>query len=143
MKLESAACLGTATPWDLEFITTNGVEVLSTRALCREAFNQLNRTSPEDRQGIYDIAASFQYNMAKGIATIAINAAGERGHVNIALSGGVAINSAIRNTIRDKIVKSGLNYIVNRDYPLGDGCISYGQCICAAMGKKRSTLVSR
>jgi hydrogenase maturation protein HypF len=135
MKLESAACLGTATPWDLEFITTNGAEVLSTRALCREAFNLLNKTSMEDRQGIYDIAASFQYNLARGIAAIAINAAGERGLSDIALSGGVAINSAIRNTIRDEIIKSGHNYVVNRDYPLGDGGISYGQCIYAAMGK--------
>ncbi|MEI6294057.1 MAG: carbamoyltransferase HypF [Methanomicrobiales archaeon] len=135
MKLESAACLGTATPWDLQFITTNGAEVLSTRSLCREAFNQLKRTAPVDRQGVYDIAASFQYNLARGIATIAINAAGETGLEDIALSGGVAINSAIRNTIRDEIVKSGYNYVVNREYPLGDGCISYGQCICAAMGK--------
>jgi hydrogenase maturation protein HypF len=137
MKLESAACLGTATPWNLEFITTSGAEVLSTRALCREAFNQLAKTSTEDRQGIYDLAASFQYNLARGIAAIAINAANVSGLEDIALSGGVAINSAIRNTIRNEIVKSGLNYIVNREYPLGDGCISYGQCICAAMGKKR------
>jgi len=139
MKLESAACLGTPTPWDLEFITTGGAEVLSTRALCREAFRQLNRISVDDeKRGIYDIAASFQYNLARGIATIATNAAGERGLRDIALSGGVAINSAIRNTIKDEIVKSGCNYVVNREYPLGDGCISFGQCVSAAMVKRPS-----
>ncbi|MCX6700175.1 MAG: carbamoyltransferase HypF [Methanomicrobiales archaeon] len=137
MKLESAACLGNATPWDLEFITTGGTEVLSTRALYREAFSRLSRLSRDDRRGIFDIAASFQYNLARGIVTIAINAAGERGLDDIAISGGVAINSAIRYTIRDEIVRSGFNYIVNREYPLGDGCISFGQCICAALGKKR------
>jgi hydrogenase maturation protein HypF len=137
MKLESAACLGTETPWDLEFITSGGTEVLSTRALCREAFKRMNRIPGDDRRGVCDIAASFQYNLARGIAAIAINAAGEWGLSDIALSGGVAINSAIRNTIRDEIVKSGHNYIVNREYPLGDGCISYGQCICAAMGRHR------
>jgi hydrogenase maturation protein HypF len=138
MKLESAACLGAVLPWDLVFINTGGAEVLSTRALCYEAFSRLKRTSPADRQGICDIAASFQYNLARGIASIAINAATERGLEDIALSGGVAINSAIRHTIQDEIVKSGHNYIVNREYPLGDGCISFGQCICAAMGKHRS-----
>jgi len=137
MKLESAASLGTAIPWDLEYITTAGAEVLSTSALCQEAFSRLNRLSQDDRQGIHDIAASFQYNLARGIATIAINAAGERGLDDIALSGGVAINSAIRNTIQDEIEKSGHNYVVNREYPLGDGCISFGQCICAARGKHR------
>jgi len=136
MKLESAACLGTTTSWDLEFITTGGAEVLSTRALCREAFSRLSRLSRDDRRGLHNIAASFQYNMARGIATIAINAAGERGLEDIAVSGGVAINSAIRNTIREEIVKSGFNYVVNREYPLGDGCISFGQCICAVPGKK-------
>ena len=35
MKLESAACLGAAIPWDLEFIRSGGAEVLSTRALCQ------------------------------------------------------------------------------------------------------------
>ncbi len=138
MKLESAACLGAAIPWDIEFFRSGNAEVLSTRALCREAFNRFTSISPEDRKGICDIAASFQYNLARGIASIAINAANERGMDNIALSGGVAINSAIRLTIQDEIVKSGYNYVVNREYPLGDGCISFGQCICAAMGKQRS-----
>ncbi|MEI7435134.1 MAG: carbamoyltransferase HypF [Methanomicrobiales archaeon] len=137
MKLESAALLGTATQWDLEYITSGGAEVLSTRALCQDAFSRLNKTFPDDRKGINDIAASFQYNLARGIANIAINASNERGLEDIALSGGVAINSAIRNTIKDEIEKSGCNYIVNREYPLGDGCISFGQCICAARGKKR------
>ena len=135
MKLESAAWLGTATPWDLEFITASGAEALSTRALCHEAFSRLVRASPGDRREIDNIAASFQYNLARGIASIATNAAGERGLEDIALSGGVAINSAIRNTIRDEIVKSGYNFVINREYPLGDGCISFGQCISAAMGR--------
>ncbi len=137
MKLESAACLGTATPWELEFIRTGRAEVLSTRALCNEAFSRLERLSPDDRRGMNDIAESFQYNLAGGIATMAINAADERGLQDIALSGGVAINSAIRNTIRDQIEKSGHNFVVNKEYPLGDGCISFGQCICAASGRNR------
>jgi hydrogenase maturation protein HypF len=31
---------------------------------------------------------------------------------------------------------AGLSFLMNRDYPLGDGCISYGQCIWAGMQAK-------
>jgi hydrogenase maturation protein HypF len=50
---------------------------------------------------------------------------------NIALSGGVAYNHAIRETIRLEIANAGLTCIVNADYPLGDGCVSFGQCVYA------------
>jgi len=72
-----------------------------------------------DTQSVSDIAASFQYNLARGDME------------NIALSGGVAINQAIRHTIIHEIKKAGLIPVVNREYPLGDGCISYGQCVYA------------
>jgi len=29
------------------------------------------------------------------------------------------------------VTKAGLAFHMNRGYPLGDGCISYGQCIVA------------
>jgi hydrogenase maturation protein HypF len=132
MKLESAAHIGKAEPWDLSFLNSGGAEVLSTKALCREAFSRMKKATPGDIQAVRDIAASFQYNLALGIAHLAIHAAVSGGLEKIALSGGVAINSAIRNTIREEIQKSGAEYVVNMEYPLGDGCISFGQCICAA-----------
>jgi hydrogenase maturation protein HypF len=132
MKLESAAYLGDAEQWDLSFLMEDGCEVLSTRSLCREALVRLQKKPPGDIQEVRNIAASFQYNLARGIALLAVHAAGSLGYDTIALSGGVAINSAIRNTIREEVLMNGYRYVVNREYPLGDGCISFGQCICAA-----------
>jgi hydrogenase maturation protein HypF len=43
----------------------------------------------------------------------------------------VAYNRAIRETIRKEITDAGLTLLMNPEYPLGDGCISFGQCVWA------------
>ncbi len=133
MKLESAAAGMTPDPWDLPSSTLEGCEVLSTRSLMRTAFAKMQEVPADDRRQVRTIAASFQYNLARGIATLAVRAAEREGMKNIALSGGVAYNHAIRETIRQEIVNAGFTCIVNADYPLGDGCVSFGQCVYAGM----------
>jgi hydrogenase maturation protein HypF len=49
----------------------------------------------------------------------------------IALSGGVAYNHAIREIIRTEIISDNRTCVLNADYPLGDGCVSFGQCVYA------------
>ena len=124
MKLESAAHAGKASAWDLEFLRDGDCEVLSTRSLLAEAYR---RAAAGERAE--DLAASIQHNLARGVATMAVRAAEERGIPRVALSGGVAYNKAIRETIRDSVLAAGLEFIMNKDYPLGDGCISFGQVI--------------
>jgi hydrogenase maturation protein HypF len=80
---------------------------------------------------VRDIAASFQYNLSRGIASLAIRAAESNGMQEVAISGGVAINQEIRETIRNEVIKAGLACVINADYPLGDGCVSFGQCVYA------------
>ncbi|MBP7121000.1 MAG: carbamoyltransferase HypF [Methanolinea sp.] len=133
MKLESFAAGGKAEPWDLVFSRDGGVEVLSTRALLREAMERSRRVKDRDTSSLRNIAASFQFNLARGIAGIAIHAAVEHNIPLVALSGGVAYNRAIRETIREQVTGSGLDFCMNAEYPLGDGCISYGQCIFAGI----------
>ena len=87
----------------------------------------------DDRQAIRNIAASFQSNLARGIAQMAVRAAERDGMKMVALSGGVAYNHAIRTTIEQEVASHGLTCILNREYPLGDGCVSYGQCVYAGM----------
>src|SRR5690606_568482 len=106
---------------------------LSTRSLLREAIERIGRVRDHDISPLRNIAASFQFNLARGIAGIAINAAVEHDIPLIALSGGVAYNRAIRETIRDQVTASGFEFCMNAEYPLGDGCISYGQCIFAGI----------
>jgi len=75
MKLEAAAYAGRASAWDLEFLRDGtGVEVLSTRSILLEAYR---RARAGER--VRDIAASVQYNLARGIAAMAIRTADERG----------------------------------------------------------------
>ena len=131
MKLEAAAAAGTAETWDLAFLQDSECELLSGRALMETAFGLLEETGAGDRQAICDIAASFQYNLARGIAKMAICAAEHDGVKKIALSGGVAYNHTIRETIRREVIARGFSCIINNEYPLGDGCVSYGQCLYA------------
>ena len=93
-----------------------------------------------DLRVIRDIAASFQYNLARGIALLAIHAGQNDGQNKIALSGGVAYNYAIRETIRKEVTDHGYECAMNRDYPLGDGCVSFGQCVYAAHKLKNKGL---
>jgi hydrogenase maturation protein HypF len=131
MKLESAAAGGRAEPWDLTFSAREGCETLSTRALMETAFSEMGELPSRDLRKIRTVAASFQYNLARGIAQLALHAAERKGTRQIALSGGVAYNYAIRETIRHEISSSGFECIINAEYPLGDGCVSFGQCIYA------------
>ncbi|MFA6225983.1 MAG: carbamoyltransferase HypF [Methanoregula sp.] len=139
MKLESAAYGGCAEPWELGYDTKAGCEILSTRSLMETALGRVQAAPPGDLRAVRNIAASFQYNLSRGIATLAIWAAERDGMQNIAISGGVAINHAIRETIRSEITTAGYTCIINADYPLGDGCVSYGQCVHAGklLGQRR------
>lgn len=130
MKLESAAYAGRPSAWDLEFRRNGSCEVLSTRSLLAEAYR---RFAAGERAG--DIAASFQYNLARGVAAMAVRAAEERGIPRVVLSGGVAYNRAIRETIVGEVRAAGLEVVVNREYPLGDGCISFGQVVYGGSGE--------
>ena len=99
----------------------------------QRAMAETERVKDQDQRAMRSIAASFQFNLARGIAGIAIHAAFEKDIPIVALSGGVAYNRAIRETIRNLVTGSGLEFRMNPEYPLGDGCISYGQCIYAGL----------
>ena len=140
MRLEAAAYCGTPSEWPLEFVQKPGAEVLSTRTLVRNALDEYLKATGSgksgERKAVADIAASVQHNLALGIAHLAIHAAHDTGLTRVALSGGVAYNAAIRETIRKEVETAGLSLFMNREYPLGDGCISYGQCVWAGMVKR-------
>jgi hydrogenase maturation protein HypF len=131
MKLESAAAGGCAERWDLRFATREGREMLSGRSLIETAFERMQSAGAGNSRAIRDIAASFQYNLARGVAHLALHAAEREGMRQIALSGGVAYNCAIRETIRAEIAEHHYVCIMNGDYPPGDGCVSFGQCVYA------------
>jgi len=122
MKLESVARAGKPQNWDLCIERENGADVLKTSRLLATA------RSAMETESTATLAASIQHNLARGIAQIARDAAREHRYETVALSGGVAYNEAIRTTIQRELEDSGLTVLIPSAYPLGDGCISYGQC---------------
>ncbi|NYT17593.1 MAG: carbamoyltransferase HypF [Methanomicrobiales archaeon] len=137
MKLEGAAVSGKPWVWDLEYFRNGGCEILSTKTLCHRALIEYQHERLAGSRKIADIAASFQYNLARGIAGLAIHTARDRALDLVILSGGVAYNRAIRETIGDQVRSAGLEFVINADLPLGDGCISFGQCVYAGLLKNR------
>ncbi|NLX48485.1 MAG: carbamoyltransferase HypF [Methanospirillum sp.] len=136
MKLEAAAAGGRAEAWESSLRNGGTTAVIETRVLMGELMDRflaIDRPgSPAGRRAVADLAASFQANLARDIALAAARVAGERDLSRVALSGGVAINAAIRETITATLEARGLAVLVNDRYPLGDGCISYGQCVMAS-----------
>ncbi len=135
MRLEAAAAHGSPTDWEITIHDSGGTATLLTTHLMERALAEYLPYTSEPpmvrRRAVADIAASFQYNLARGIARLAILAAEETGIMTAALSGGVCYNGMIRSTICSELSDHGVRPIINSDYPLGDGCISYGQTIMA------------
>ncbi|MDO8840812.1 carbamoyltransferase HypF, partial [Methanocalculus sp.] len=135
MRLESVATGGRPEDWDLEFLESGGMQLLSTRSLMEDALSRFlplrEESSLIQRRGVADIAASFQHNLSTGIALLAVSVAEEEGIPRAALSGGVCYNRMIRSTIWNILREHGITPVINAGYPLGDGCISYGQTIIA------------
>jgi len=126
MKLESAGFGIEPDDWERVYLKDGNMDVFSTKALCREAY--LRVSQPGRIEPIAKIASSFQYNLAKGVASLALNAADDFGTNTIAMSGGVLYNQIIRKTLLSVLKTAGMECLFNFEYPLGDGCISFGQC---------------
>jgi hydrogenase maturation protein HypF len=131
MQLESHAYGARHQDFDLIFSRRDGCTEFSTRSLFREVYAMFCSGAPSSH-----IAASVQHALASGISRIAIDAAHESGAASVYLSGGVLYNAAIRQSIIDEVTGSGLQCVLNKQYPLGDGCISYGQCVYAGLSRR-------
>ena len=135
MMLEAYAARGVAQPMEITIESRDGRDVLSTPALLREGMEMMS-------EGICaeDIAASIQTALAKGVAELALAGVEKTGIRKAALSGGVAINRQIRETIILTLRESGVSCLTNPRYPLGDGCISCGQVITAGILAKEGRI---
>jgi hydrogenase maturation protein HypF len=85
---------------------------------------------------VADIASAAQRAIAKGFAEIAITVAEENGIGDIGISGGVAYNEQICSTIRQEVENSGCRFLTHVRVPCGDGGVSLGQSVVAAMKSK-------
>ena len=136
MVLEAYAARGTPQPLEVRIVSgRNGADVLLTSEILREGRVMIKRGV-----SVPDTAATMQTALAKGIAELALRSAERTGISTAALSGGVAINRSIRETILAELADAGVRCLTNPRYPFGDGCISCGQVITAGILAKEGKL---
>jgi len=124
MKLESLAVTGRDVLELKPKIIGNRID---TRYLLSEIFYHLNK------EKISDLAASAQAYIARSIAEVAIEKAGDENVKHIGFTGGCAYNDYITKTIKEKVEKAGFKFYLHKYVPAGDGGISLGQVIAAAL----------
>ena len=125
MRLEALAAGGSPLDVDVPRCTTDGRPTVDVRALLRTL---------DDLAGAHarsDVAATAQRTLAKGLGTLAVDAARERGLDAIGFSGGVAYNEAITGHLRSVVEDAGLRFLAHERVPPGDAGISYGQAVVA------------
>ena len=136
MVLEAYAARGTPQPLEVRIVSgRNGADVLLTSEILREGRAMIKRGV-----SVPYTAATMQTALAKGIAELALRSAERIGISTAALSGGVAINRSIRETILAELADAGVRCLTNPRYPFGDGCISCGQVITAGILAKEGKL---
>ena len=80
-----------------------------------------------------DLAYGFQATLSEGLAEMAVETALSEGIKTVAFSGGVANNHMITETIRRRVEAQGLRFLRHRRVPAGDGGVSLGQAVAAAI----------
>ncbi len=110
--------------------THNGRLVLDTRVILDAVLEAKNKGI-----SIKNIAASAQNAIAQGLAAIAAHAAESADIKSIGLSGGVAYNKTIVSKIEKNCKDNSLELFTNTKVPRGDGGISFGQAVLAALVK--------
>jgi hydrogenase maturation protein HypF len=131
MVLEAAAEKGNReafSPKSDLIINRGGIRTVDTSQLLLEALLAI------DRIGFSNVCASFQRILSKALASIATEVAKERGINRVGVSGGVAVNVNIVETIREHIEGERLMFVQHRVVPPGDGGIALGQVVIAAHG---------
>jgi hydrogenase maturation protein HypF len=106
----------------------DGRKVVDSRGFLRSVVEAM-----DEGKSKYDIAASAQVTLARAFAQQACDAAKRSGAPVVGFSGGVAVNAAIGKTIEDYVKAEGLKFVTNHKLPCGDGGVSFGQAVLAAL----------
>jgi hydrogenase maturation protein HypF len=127
MKLESAALAGKDVLKSKPLIQN---DVIDTTGLVSEIFKNRNKLS------VADLAFSTQSYLALSLAQLAVEKAQDLGVDVIGFSGGVACNEHITTVMRKVVEANEFKFVVHRLLPPGDGGVSFGQAVTAALQMK-------
>jgi len=120
MKLESAAMKGKDA---LKLKPKINGNTLDTTQLLLEIFENRHNYP------VADLAYSAHAYLAEGLATLAIEKALENSIKTVGFSGGSACNEILALTMRKITESSGLQFLVHKNIPPGDGGLSFGQAV--------------
>jgi hydrogenase maturation protein HypF len=129
IKLEAAATSGDPREVKIEpeIAKVGGKMNFDTSKLLLDVLYALRANVPRKH-----IAAAAQLAVARGLASIAIDAASSSGIKMVGASGGVFYNRAITEAVRREVEGAKLKFFRHEILPPGDGCISAGQAVFAA-----------
>jgi hydrogenase maturation protein HypF len=122
MKLESTAQLGKDV---LRLAPLVKSDTLDTTQMLLRIFEDRERLHAED------LAFSAHAYLARGLASLAIKNASEKGVNTVGFSGGVAYNAIITSIMRRAVEDAGLRFLVHEAVPAGDGGLSFGQAVAS------------
>ncbi|MFW5965162.1 MAG: carbamoyltransferase HypF [Halodesulfurarchaeum sp.] len=125
MRLEALASRGEPVDLMPPIERSNGRRVVETHGLT----NRLHALQAEHSRG--SVAATAQVSLARGLATVAIEAARDVGLEAVGFTGGVAYNEAITHALRSAVDAAGLTFLEHERVPPGDAGIAYGQALAA------------
>jgi len=120
MKLESAAVRGKDA---LNLKPVINGNMLDTTQLIHAVFESIGKASTAD------LAYSAHAYIARGLATLAVEKALEKGVKAVGFSGGAASNQILTQLMRETVEAAGLRFLVHEAVPPGDGGVSFGQAV--------------
>ncbi|MBY8994680.1 MAG: carbamoyltransferase HypF [Candidatus Heimdallarchaeota archaeon] len=128
--LEALARKGRLGKIEFEVFEEN-TEIIDTTSLLHQAYELLNSGKQPA-----DIALAIHHYLANQFSDLAINYAISNAIKKIGFTGGVAYNDIITRQIAKKVKSAKLEFLQHKSLPCGDGGISSGQAIIAAMKAK-------
>jgi len=128
MRLESAAVGGSCV-----FDPSPKIRVEDGRVVLDTTHILMRVYEASQRHSVRDVAFSAEEALARGVGELAVLAAQHSGLDTVGLTGGVAYNVHITSTIRRLVENEGLKFITHERVPSGDGAISLGQAVIAAL----------
>jgi hydrogenase maturation protein HypF len=119
-------------PWpDLEIEVRDGILILPSSKLLIEVARRAAEGEAET-----SVAAGFHVTFCRLAADLTVRVSGgERGVV--ALGGGCAVNRILSSGLAEALEELGFEVLLPRNVPPGDGGLSYGQAVIAAVAAAR------